>query len=199
MASFSQRPDVPGNVAQTKPHVVIAGEDLPASLVRQGELEGVDLTRSRSMPTKLPVGIGMRRMPLCERAPYAGELVVVAIRRRKQCLLGIISRKISVVQQELKLGVPVCTTREIAKYFVPAPCHLKPSSRRASRSKGGIRPVSGYASKLCRNSHSARRSVVANHARSWGPSSNADVARCRRRGPNRPTAGQIWLMSSLSP
>jgi hypothetical protein len=100
-------------------------------------------------------------MPLCERAPYAGESVVVAtpegtasssvlprqaipaeLRGRfdtaigdvattgnsgsgvfdaaKQCLLGIISRKISVVQQELKLGTPVRTTRDIAKYFVPA-------------------------------------------------------------------------------
>jgi len=153
---------VPGNVAETKPHVVIAGQDLPASLVRQGELEGVDLTLLSIDATKLPVGIGMRRMPLCERAPYAGEWVVVAIpegtaRSRvlprqaipaelrgrfdtaigdvtttgnsgsgvfdaaKQCLLGIISRKISVVQQELKLGSPVRTTRDIAKYFVPAP------------------------------------------------------------------------------
>lgn len=153
---------VPGNVAETKPHVVIAAEDLPASLVRQGELEGVDLTLLSIDATKLPVGIGMRRMPLRERAPYAGESVVVAtpqgtarssvlprqaiaaeLRGRfdtaigdvattgnsgsgvfdaaKQCLLGIISRKISIVQQELKLGSPVRTTRDIAKYFVPAP------------------------------------------------------------------------------
>ena len=38
----------------------------------------------------------------------------------EQCLLGIISRKISIVQQELKLGAPVRTTRDIAKYFVPS-------------------------------------------------------------------------------
>ena len=59
---------VPGNVAETKPHVVIAGEDLPASLVRQGELEGVDLTLLSIDVTKLPVDMRMRRMPLCERA-----------------------------------------------------------------------------------------------------------------------------------
>jgi hypothetical protein len=153
---------VPGNVAQTKPHVVIAGEDLPALLVKQGELEGVDLTLLSIEATKLPVRLQMRRMPLCERAPYAGESVVVAtpegtarssvlprqaipaeLRERfgtdiadvattgnsgsgvfdaaNQCLLGIISRKISVVQQGLKLGAPVRTTRDIAKYFVPAP------------------------------------------------------------------------------
>ena len=153
---------VPGNVVETKPHVVIAGEDLPASLVKQGELEGVDLTLLSIDATKLPVHLRMRRTPLCERESYAGELVVVAtpegtagssvlprqaipaeLRGRfgtaiayvaatgnsgsgvfdaaNQCLLGIISRKISVVQQELKLGAPVRTTRDIAKYFVPAP------------------------------------------------------------------------------
>jgi hypothetical protein len=37
------------------------------------------------------------------------------------CLLGIISRKISVVQHGLRLGAPVAATRDIAKYFVPAP------------------------------------------------------------------------------
>jgi Trypsin-like peptidase domain len=153
---------VPGNVAETKPHVVIAGEDLPASLVKQGRLEGVDLTLLSIDATKLPVRLRMRRTPLCERESYAGEPVVVAtpegtarssvlalqeipaeLRGRfgtaiayvaatgnsgsgvfdaaNQCLLGIISRKISVIQQESKLGAPVRTTKDIAKYFVPAP------------------------------------------------------------------------------
>jgi hypothetical protein len=153
---------VPGNVVATNPHVVIAGQDLPASLVKQGEFDDVDLTLLSIDGTKLPVPLRMRRMPLCERAPYAGEPVVVAtpegtarssvlprqaipegLRARfdtaigdvattgnsgsgvfdaaEQCLLGIISRKISVVQQQLKLGAPVRTTRDIAKYFVPSP------------------------------------------------------------------------------
>ena len=68
-----------GNVAQTKPHVVIAGQDLPATLVKQGSLESVDLTLLSIDGTKLPVGLQMRRTPLCERPPYAGERVVVAI------------------------------------------------------------------------------------------------------------------------
>ena len=100
-------------------------------------------------------------MPLCERAPYAGEPVVVAVpegtarstvlpreaipadvRGRfdtaiadvattgnsgsgvfdaaNLCLLGITCRKISVVQRGLRFGAPVTTTRDIAKYFVPA-------------------------------------------------------------------------------
>jgi hypothetical protein len=153
---------VPGNVALTKPHVVIAGQDLPAALVKQGNLESVDLTLLSVDGTKLPVRLGMRRMPLCRRAPYAGEPVVVAIPEATArsrvlppqaipaelrgrfdtaiadvattgnsgsgvfdaadlCLLGIISRKISVAQRGLRFGAPVATTRDIAKYFVPAP------------------------------------------------------------------------------
>ena len=70
---------VVGDVAQTKPHVVIAGQDLPATLVKQGSLESVDLTLLSIDATKLPIGLQMRRTPLCERLPYAGERVIVAI------------------------------------------------------------------------------------------------------------------------
>ncbi len=70
---------VAGDVAQTKPHVVIAGQDLPATLVKQGSLEGVDLTLLSIDGTKLPVGLQMRRTPLCEHPSFAGERVVVAI------------------------------------------------------------------------------------------------------------------------
>jgi hypothetical protein len=151
---------VPGDVAQTKPRVVIAGQDLPAALIKQGSLESVDLTLLSIDGTKLPVGLQMRRTPLCERPAYAGERVVVAIpegtavskvlprqaipadlRGRfdtdiadvattgnsgsgvfdaaNLCLLGIISRKISILQHPLKPGGPAPTT-DIAKYFVPA-------------------------------------------------------------------------------
>ena len=61
---------VAGNVAQTKPHVVIAGQDLPAALVKQGSLDSVDLTLLSIDGTKLPVGLQMRRMPLCEHPPF---------------------------------------------------------------------------------------------------------------------------------
>src|ERR1700723_4811901 len=60
---------VAGDVAQTKPHVVIAGQDLPATLVKQGSLEGVDLTLLSIDGTKLPMFLQMRRTPLCERPP----------------------------------------------------------------------------------------------------------------------------------
>jgi S1-C subfamily serine protease len=151
---------VAGNVTQTKPHVLIAGRDLPAALVKQGSLESVDLALLSIDGTKLPLGLQMRRTPLCEQPPYAGERVVVAIpegtapsrvlprqaipanlRGRFDtdiadvattgnsgsgvfdaadlCLLGIMSRKISISQRPLKIGAPAHTT-DIAKYFVPA-------------------------------------------------------------------------------
>jgi hypothetical protein len=37
------------------------------------------------------------------------------------CLLGVISRKISVGGPPARLGAPLAATRDIAKYFVPAP------------------------------------------------------------------------------
>jgi hypothetical protein len=151
---------VAGAFAQTKPHVIIAGQDLPAELVKEGSLETVDLTLLSIDKTKLPVGLQMRRTPLCGHPPYAGERVVVAIPERTAssrvlppqaipadlrerfgtaiadvattgnsgsgvfdagdlCLLGIISRKISIAQQPLKIGAPARTI-DIAKYFVPA-------------------------------------------------------------------------------
>jgi len=70
---------VPGNFAATKPHVLIGGQDLPAALVRQGSLEGVDLTLLSVNPSQLPVRLQMRRLPLCKRDPYPGEKVIVAI------------------------------------------------------------------------------------------------------------------------
>src|ERR1700722_19866223 len=70
---------VAGNVAQTKPHVVIAGQDLAATLIKQGSLERGDLTLLSIDGTKLPVGLQRRLPPLCEPPPYAGQRVIVAI------------------------------------------------------------------------------------------------------------------------
>ncbi len=150
---------VVGHVVFTKPHVLIAGQDLPAALVKEGSFEGVDLTLLSIDRTKLPIQLQMRRMPLCERAPYAGEAVVVAIPEgaapsrvlprgaippklrgrfdtlignvattgnsgsgvfdaQNRCLLGIMSRKISIRLTGTGLGAPT-RTLDIAKYFVP--------------------------------------------------------------------------------
>jgi S1-C subfamily serine protease len=151
---------VAGDVAQTKPHVVIAGQDLPAALVKEGSLDSIDLTLLSIDGTKLPVALQMRRTPLCDHPPIAGQGVVVAIpegtapskivprqaipadlRGRfdtaiadvattgnsgsgvfdagRLCLMGIMSRKISVTSRPLIAGAPARTV-DIAKYFVPA-------------------------------------------------------------------------------
>ena len=64
---------VAGDVAETKPHVLIAGQDLPATLVKQGSLESVDLTL-------LSVdGTSCRSVCRCAACRYAST----PLRRRK--------------------------------------------------------------------------------------------------------------------
>jgi hypothetical protein len=70
---------VVGSAARTKPNVRIAGMDLPAHAVREGNFEGVDLTLLSIDDQKLPIYLQMRRMPLCEKPPWTGEPVIVAI------------------------------------------------------------------------------------------------------------------------
>jgi hypothetical protein len=151
---------VPGNFANSKPHAIVGGLDRPTDLVKQGSLDGVDLTLLSIDATTLPVRMQMRRLPICENAPVAGESVVVVtpervapshvlpptavpqdlrgrfgtvigdvattgnsgsgvLDARKTCLLGIISRKITVGRAAPRPGAPV-KTLDIAKYFVPA-------------------------------------------------------------------------------
>jgi hypothetical protein len=65
--------------SETKPSVHIAGMDLPAKAIREGNFESVDLTLLSIDDQKLPIYLQMRRMPLCEKPPWAGEPVIVAI------------------------------------------------------------------------------------------------------------------------
>ena len=148
---------VVGAAAQTNPGVRIAGMDLPAHAIKEGSFEREDLTLLSIDEQKLPVSLRMRRMPLCERPPWPGEPVIVAVpegtaRSRimspqllprdvqtkfrtvisdvattgnsgsgvfdagSKCLLGIMSRKISVRPNSADAG----EQKDIAKYFVPA-------------------------------------------------------------------------------
>jgi Trypsin-like peptidase domain len=70
---------VVGSAARTKPRVRIAGMDLPAHAIREGSFERVDLTLLSIDEQKLPIYLQMRRMPLCEKPPWAGEPVIVAV------------------------------------------------------------------------------------------------------------------------
>jgi len=68
---------VVGSAARTKPSVRIAGLDLPAHAIKEGKQ--VDLTLLSIDEQKLPIYLQMRRMPLCEKPPWPGERVIVAI------------------------------------------------------------------------------------------------------------------------
>jgi hypothetical protein len=59
------------SVARTKPSVRIAGMDLPAKAIKEGNFENVDLTLLSINQQKLPIYLQMRRMPLCEKKPVA--------------------------------------------------------------------------------------------------------------------------------
>lgn len=146
---------VPGNFADTRPRAIVGGADEATALIKQGSLDGVDLTLLRVDPDSLPLRLQMRRLSLCPAAPFAGEAVVVVtpenvaqshvlprtalppnvparfdtvigdvattgnsgsgvLDAHRICLLGVISRKISVTAP----GSPA-QSRDIAKYFVP--------------------------------------------------------------------------------
>jgi hypothetical protein len=66
-------------VARTKPTVHIAGMELPATAIREGNFERVDLTLLSIDEQKLPIYLQMRRMSLCDNKPWPGESVIVAI------------------------------------------------------------------------------------------------------------------------
>jgi S1-C subfamily serine protease len=70
---------VVGSAARTKPSVRIAGMELPAHAIREAPSERVDLTLLSIDEQKLPIYLQMRRMPLCEKPPWPGEPVIVAI------------------------------------------------------------------------------------------------------------------------
>ncbi len=53
--------------------------DLPAKTIRQSPFELRDLALLSVDEQRLPIYLRMRRMPLCEKAPWVGEPVIVAI------------------------------------------------------------------------------------------------------------------------
>jgi hypothetical protein len=67
------------SAARTRPSVRIAGMDLPAKAIKEGNIERVDLTLLSIDEQKLPIYLRMRRMPLCEKNPRPGEHVIVAV------------------------------------------------------------------------------------------------------------------------
>ncbi len=70
---------VVGHVWSTRPRVLIAGQDLPANVIKEGSFDSVDLTLLSVDETSLPIGLRMRREKLCQTAPAPGDNVIVAI------------------------------------------------------------------------------------------------------------------------
>jgi len=77
--NYYRRPCCHPGCSHTKPSVRIAGMDLPATAIREGNFERVDLTLLSIDEQKLPIYLQMRRMPLCDNKPWPGEPVIVAI------------------------------------------------------------------------------------------------------------------------
>jgi hypothetical protein len=68
-----------GSEPQSEHIVHIAGMDLPAKTIRKSQFELQDLALLSVDEQRLPIYLRMRRMPLCEKAPWVGEPVIVAI------------------------------------------------------------------------------------------------------------------------
>jgi hypothetical protein len=68
-----------GRFGWATPTLSIAGQEIEAEPIKQGDFSGVDLTLLRIDPLRLPVRIGMREVPLCGAPPVLGEPVVVVI------------------------------------------------------------------------------------------------------------------------
>lgn len=147
---------VAGRGWMTRPKVVIAGQEYPTRVVKEGSFEGTDLTLLAIDENLLPMRLRLRRTTLCKAPPSPGQQIVTVIPEavvsshvispdrlpagvrkyntviadvartgnsgsgvfdaRQRCLLGIMSRKISISSKR----VGKAETRDIAKYFVPA-------------------------------------------------------------------------------
>jgi hypothetical protein len=70
---------VVGSAQRTQPNVRVANLQLPATAIKEGNFEQVDLTLLAVDQQKLPISLQLRRMPLCQIPPWAGEPVIVAV------------------------------------------------------------------------------------------------------------------------
>jgi len=145
----------------TKPQLKIAGQYIPTKVVKDGNLNDVDLTLLSVDVRHLPERLAKLHLPLCQTPRGTGTPVIVAtpngvarsyimsptllppdlpakfrtviryvaetgnsgagvIEANEKCLLGIISRKITVKQIKSVDGRRVTEPIDIAKYFVPA-------------------------------------------------------------------------------
>jgi hypothetical protein len=60
----------------THPHALVAGQNLPAKVIKEGSFEKIDLALLSVEEAQLPVSLRLRRNPLCKNAPEVGEQVI---------------------------------------------------------------------------------------------------------------------------
>ena len=70
---------VVGHASQTKPKVLIAGQELPSKVIKEGDFNKIDLTLLSVDEERLPVGLRMRRDTLCKTDPEVGQPVIVVV------------------------------------------------------------------------------------------------------------------------
>jgi hypothetical protein len=63
----------------SNPRVLIAGQELPAKIIKNGSSETIDLALLSVDEARLPVSLRLRRNPLCKEPPKAGENIIVAL------------------------------------------------------------------------------------------------------------------------
>ena len=63
----------------SNPRVLIAGQELPVKVIKEGSSETIDLAVLSVDEARLPVSLRLRRNPLCKEPPKAGEDVIVVL------------------------------------------------------------------------------------------------------------------------
>ena len=70
---------VVGRAWLTRPKVVIAGQEYPTQVIKEGSFEGTDLTLMSIEENLLPLRLRLRQLALCKKAPLPGEEVVTVV------------------------------------------------------------------------------------------------------------------------
>ena len=63
----------------SNPRVLIAGQELPAKIIKEGSADTIDIALLSVDEARLPVSLRLRRNPLCKEPPRAGEDVIVVL------------------------------------------------------------------------------------------------------------------------
>jgi hypothetical protein len=70
---------VVGRAWMTRPKIVIAGQEYPTGVVKEGSFEGTDLTLLSVDESLLPMRLRLRRNALCRDPVWPGEQVVTVV------------------------------------------------------------------------------------------------------------------------